>query len=162
MKGPVRRSSPVQVASLVAVGVVVGSIVRPLSTWLDGSVPRLGWTASVLLLCCAAAVGILARHTWIALQRDKKRMTSDHGVKMLAVAKSSIIVGGLFGGFYGGIALAFIRDWDTDLGRERVVQGGLAAVAALLLLTAGLVLERALHVHEDDDESSSGTASTPA
>lgn len=163
MRGPVKRTSPLHVASLVAVGIVLGSLLRPLSVQLDGTVPRVGWTAAVLLVFSAGAVGTMARITWAALRRDKKRMTSDHGVKMLAVAKASIIVGGLFGGFYGGIALSFVRDWDTELGRERVLQGGAAALAGILLLVAGLLLERFLAIQDDDeDDDATGRASTPA
>ncbi|RYJ06029.1 MAG: DUF3180 family protein, partial [Actinomycetales bacterium] len=163
VRGPVKRTSPLHVASLVAVGIVLGSLLRPLSVQLDGTVPRVGWTAAVLLVFSAGAVGTMARITWAALRRDKKRMTSDHGVKMLAVAKASIIVGGLFGGFYGGIALSFVRDWDTELGRERVLQGGAAALAGILLLVAGLLLERFLAIQDDDeDDDATGRASTPA
>jgi hypothetical protein len=80
---------------------------------------------------------------------------------MLALSRSCVIVGALFAGGYGGFALAFVNDLDTPLGHERAVNGGVAALAGLLLLVAALLLERACRLPEDDDEEPAGEA-TPA
>jgi len=79
-------------------------------------------------------------------------MTSQHAMTLLALAKACCIVGGLSLGAYGGVALSFVRDWDTTYGQDRVLQGAAAAVAGLLLLAAALVLERTLHLPQPDDE----------
>jgi hypothetical protein len=63
-----------------------------------------------------------------------------------------LIVGALFGGGYGGFALSFVPDLDTQLGSARVWHAGTAAVAGLLLVVAALLLERACHIPEGDDE----------
>ena len=79
-------------------------------------------------------------------------MTSDHGVKMLALSRSSLIVGGLFGGGYGGYALSFVPISTPPLGSARVWHAGAAAVAGVLLVVAALLLERACHIPGGDDE----------
>ena len=84
-------------------------------------------------------------------------MTSEHGVTMLALAKSGAAVGALVAGFYAGFALAYLDALDSPLGQERVVHGGAAAVASLLLLIAALLLERACRVPGDDDEADGKT-----
>ncbi len=159
----VRRSSPLRVAALLGVAIIVGAMLRPLTERLGGTVPVPGWTAATVLSVAAATIGLLARNTWLSLHRRRERMTSDHGMKMLATAKASVVVGGLFGGFYIGIAAAFVRSFAYESGRDRVLQGGVAGLAGVALLVAALLLERALQLPGDDDEDTAkGTASTPA
>lgn len=151
-----RPSSALLVAVLIGLGIVIGRLIPPLISRLDGSVPRLSWAASLTLLLGAAIVGSLAWNTWQSLHKKHERMTSDHGIKLLALAKACVVVGALVAGVYGGFALAYIETFDSPLGRERVVRGGAAAIASLLLMTAALLLERACRLPEDDDEESSG------
>ncbi len=158
---PVRRTSALNVAVWVTVGLVIGLLVRPVAVRLDASPPRVGWGAATTLLVVALVVGAFAWNTWQSLHKKHERMTSDHAAKMLALSRSCVIVGALFGGGYGGFALAFVNDLDTPLGQERAVNGGVAALAGLLLLVAALLLERACRLPEDDDEEPAGDA-TPA
>ena len=160
----VRRTSPTQVASVVAAGLVVGSFVRPVAGRLDEVAPRPGWFAAVALLFLAGALGVLARGTWQELHEHKRVMASQHAIALLALAKAGVVVGALFLGGYGGFALSFARDWDTDLGRDRILQGGAASVASLLVLVAALLLERSLHVPapDDEDDTPSGAAGSAA
>jgi hypothetical protein len=123
---------------------------------LDGTVPRVSWAAALALLLGAGVVGALAWSTWQSLHKKHQRMTSDHGVTMLALAKASAAVGALVGGVYGGFAVAFIGSTDSPLGKERALHAGAAGVAGLLLMIAGLLLERALRVPGDDDEGDGG------
>lgn len=147
-----RRTTAVHVAALVAIGLLAGSLVRPVVIRLGMSPPRPGWLVAVLLLALAALLAAVAWSTWQSLHRSKQRMTSQHAVTLLALAKACSIVGALSVGAYGGFALSFVRDWDTAFGQYRVLHGGLAAVSGLLLLVAALVLERTLHVPQPDDE----------
>lgn len=147
-----RRTTAVHVAALVAIGLLVGALVRPVSVRMGASPPRPGWLVAVLLAALAVLVGFLAWSTWQSLHRRKQRMTSQHAITLLALAKACGIVGGLSTGVYGGIALSFVRDWDTLFGRDRVLQGGTAAVTGVLLLVAALVLEWALRVPQGEDE----------
>ena len=158
---PARRTSALQVAVWVAIGLLIGLLVRPVAERLDSSPPRVGWGAAATLFVVAVVVGTLAWSTWQSLHKRNQRMTSDHAAKMLALSRSRVIVGALFAGGYGGFALAFVGDLDTPLGQERAVNGGVAALAGLLLVVAALLLERACRLPEDDDEETAPDA-TPA
>jgi MFS family permease len=153
-----RSTSALLIAALIGLGLVVGRLIPPLIVRLGGNVPRLSWAAPLTLFLAAFVVGIIAWNTWQSLHKKHQRMTSDHGIKMLALAKSCAVVASLVAGVYGGFALAFIEALDSPLGKERVVRGTAAAVASLLLLVAALLLERACRVPGDDDEGKNGKA----
>ena len=152
----VRPTSALLVVALIGTGLVVGRLIPPLIVRLDGNVPRLGWAAPLTLVLAAVLVGTLAWNTWQTLHKKHERMTSDHAIRMLAIAKSCVVVGALVAGVYAGFALAFIDSWDVPLGKERVVRGGAAAIASLLLLTAALLLERACRVPDQPDDPELG------
>lgn len=154
----VRPTSALLVVALIGSGLVVGRLIPPVIVRLDGSVPRLSWAAPLTLLLAAALVGAFAWNTWQALHKKHQRVTSDYGIKMLAIAKSCVVVGSLVAGVYTGFALAYLDSIDSPLGKERVVRGGAAAIAGLLLLVAALLLERACRLPGDDDEGKSGKA----
>lgn len=147
-----KRATPLLVVALVGVGVIVGTLVRPLAARMDSTPPQIGWGPATMLFTIAVLIAGLAWNTWQSLHKKHERMTSDHGVKMLALSRSSLIVGGLFGGGYGGYALSFVPDIDTPLGSARVWHAGAAAVAGVLLVVAALLLERACHIPGGDDE----------
>jgi len=155
-----RRTSALVIASLIGIGLVVGRLIPAIIVRLDGNIPRVSWAAAGALLLGAAIVGWLAWSTWESLHKKKRRMTSDHGVTMLALAKASSVVGALFAGSYGGFAAAFIGSTDSPLGKERFVHAGGAAIAGLLLMIAGLLLERALRLPGGDDEGN-GSKTVP-
>ena len=140
------------IAILLAVGVIAGRLTPPLIVRLDGTPPRLGWIAPLTLLAGAAGVATLAWNTWQSLHKRRERMTAEHGIRMLSLAKACAMVGALVAGYYGGFALAYLDQLDASLGRERFVRGLAAAVASLLLLAAGLLLERACRLPEDDED----------
>jgi hypothetical protein len=147
-----KPTSALLVVGLLAVGVVSGRLTPPLVVRLDGTPPRLGWIAPLVLLAGAVVVGMFAYSTWQTLHRRHERMAAEHGIRMLSLAKSCSIVGALVGGFYGGYALAFYDALDATLGRERFVRALAAAVASLLLLATALLLERACRLPDDDDD----------
>ncbi|MEV7397628.1 DUF3180 domain-containing protein [Aeromicrobium sp. NPDC092404] len=153
----VRPTSALLVIALIGAGLVVGRLIPPAVVRLDGSVPRLSWAAPLTLVLAAALVGAFAWNTWQALHKKHERMTSDHGIRMLAMAKSSIFVGALVAGVYTGFVLAYVGAMDSPLGKERVLRGGAAALASLALLVAGLLLERACRVPGDDAEGTNGS-----
>jgi len=157
-----KRSTPLFVVAMVGAGVIIGTLVRPLAARMDATPPQIGWGPATMLFTIAALIAALAWNTWQSLHKKHERMTSDHGVKMLALSRSSLIVGGLFGGGYGGYAMSFVPDVDTQLGSARVWHAGAAAVAGLLLLVAALLLERACHIPggDDEDPEADGAAAT--
>jgi hypothetical protein len=159
-----KRATPLFVVALVGAGIIIGTLVRPLAARMDATPPQIGWGPATMLFTIAVLIGGLAWNTWQSLHKKHERMTSDHGVKMLALSRSSLIVGGLFGGGYGGYALSFVPDVDTPLGSARVWHAGAAAVAGLLLGVAALLLERACHIpgSDDEDPDTNGAAASAA
>lgn len=160
-----RRTSALVITSLVGIGLVVGRLIPELILRADRNVPVVSWGPAVMLLVGAIVLGGLAWNTWQSLHKKKQRMTSDHGVTMLALAKASSAVAALFAGAYGGYAIAYLDSLDSPLGEDRVFHAGAAAVAGLLMLVAALVLERSLRIPGGDDESDGGKAvpgATPA
>ena len=138
----------------------MGRLTPPLLVRLDGSPPRLGWIAPLMLLAGALVVGIFAWNTWQSLHRRRERMTADHGIRMLSLAKACSVVGALVAGFYGGFALAFIGSLDATLGLERFVRAVAAAVASIVLTVAALLLERACRLPDDDEDDPAATPTT--
>lgn len=151
-----RPTSALLVVSLLAVGLVAGRLTPVLLTRMGGSTPRVSWAAPLTLAVAALVVGVCAWNTWQSLHRKRERMTAQHGITMLSLAKSCAVVGALVAGFYGGFAIAFVENLDSTLGKERFVRGLAGAVASLLLLLAALLLERACRL-PDDDEDEDGT-----
>lgn len=148
----VRRSSPLYVTGIVASGLVVGRLLPPLTVRFDGTSPPVpGWAATIVLLCGAIAVGGLAWATWRDLHRRRMRVVADRAIRMLALAKAAVLVGGVFAGGYAGYALAYLGS-STDLGELRFWRSAAAAGAALALLVAALLLEWACRLPLDDDE----------
>ncbi len=154
----VRRSSPLYVVGLVASGLIVGRLLPPLIVRFDGTSPPVpGWGATIVLLAGAIAVGALAWGTWRNLHHHQRRIVADHAIRLLALAKAAILVGGVFAGGYAGYALAYV-DASTELGDLRFWRSAAAAGSALLLLVAALVLEWACRLPSDDDEESTSDA----
>jgi hypothetical protein len=159
-----RKASALLVVALVGAGIIFGALLRPLFTRLDTMPPQVGWGAATMLFVIAAVIGGIAWNTWQSLHKKSQRMTSEYGVAMLALSRSTLIVGCLFGGTYAGYALSYVEDIDTPLGADRVLHSGFAALAGLLLVVAALLLERACRIpgNEDDDPSNDGGAAAAA
>ncbi|MGJ9413328.1 DUF3180 domain-containing protein [Aeromicrobium sp. CF4.19] len=147
----VRHTTALQVAGVTGIGLLVGSSVRAVTTRLDVVPPRPGWVAALALAGLAFGLASVARGTWRNLRDDKRQMSSELGIRLLALAKAGITAGALFLGAYGGFALSYLEDLDTALGRERVLQSGAAGLASIAVIAAGLWLERSLRLPEDDD-----------
>lgn len=159
---PVRRSSPLYVVGLVASGLVVGRLMPPLIVRFDGASPPVpGWGATVVLLAGAIAVGAMAWGTWRNLHQHHRRIVADHAIRLLALAKAAVLVGGVFTGGYAGYAMAYVSS-SSDLGEERFWHSAAAAGSALLLLIAALILEWSCRLPSDDDEEESTADADPS
>lgn len=162
----VRGTSVLGLTALGGAGVVVGRLAPPVIDSFDGNAPRVGWSAAVTLFIAAGIIGIIAWNTWQSLHKKHQRMTSDHAIRMLSLAKASSLVGALFAGLYLGYALAFIDALDTEFGRERAIHAGVAGLAGILMVVAALLLERALRVpggeDEDGKDGNADAGATPA
>lgn len=161
---PIRKATTLFVVALLGAGVITGSLIRPLSARFDVSSPQVTWGPTSMFFVLALLIGSLAWTTWQSLHKKKQRFTSEHGVKLLALSRASLIVGALFAGMYAGYALSFLPDRDTPLGSDRVWHSAFATGAALLLVVASLLLERACHLPggEDDDPTTGNGAAAAA
>lgn len=159
------RTSALAVVSLIGLGLVGGRLVPELILRADRNVPIVSWGPAIALLLGTVVLGVLAWNTWQSLHKKHQRMTADHAVTLLALAKGSAVVSALFAGGYGGYAIAYLDSFDSPLGKDRVLHGGAAAIAGLLMLVAALMLERSLRIPSGDDESEGGKSvpgATPA
>lgn len=152
----VRRTPALVIVALVGIGVVIGRLAPAVIVRFGGNAPQVGWSAAAALLLGAAILGVVAWNTWQSLHKRHQRMTADHGIRMLALAKSGITVGAFVAGVYGGYALAFVDEMDVPLGRERVWHSAAAAAASVVVLVVALLLERACQIPADDDEGKGG------
>jgi TRAP-type C4-dicarboxylate transport system permease small subunit len=158
----VRRSSASYVTLLLAIGLVVGRAIPVLAAQFDERVPVPGWSPAVLLAVFAGVVGVFAWTMWQQVHRDQRTISPNYGLRMVALAKAAVMVGGVFAGGYTGFALAFVAQ-STDGDTLRFWQGLAASGASVLLLIAALLLERACQIPRRDDEDGESSAEpTPA
>ncbi len=142
---------------LGALAAVFGWLVRPITIRLDLAEPVIAtWTVVVVFLL-AAGVGYVAWRTWRILQRPTRRgvepLLPYQAVNRLLLGKAAAMVGAMVLGGYAGFAIAHLGITPTELSRQRLVRSGLASFGGLLLLVAGLMLERACRVRGDGDRS---------
>ena len=133
------------------IGLGVGRVLPPLSVRFGAETPVPDWYPAVVLVLGAIVVGTIAWQTWLFIHRDKRVISSPHAIRVLAIAKSSIIVGAIFAGGYFGFMLAYLGV-DTELGRIRFWRALVAGIAGLMLLGTALALEWTCRLPEDDDE----------
>lgn len=133
-------------------GGLTGWIVVVTAGALDALPPQVPWSAPVGLLVFAALVGALARSTHQRIQVRRERVEPQRAVAYLVLGKASALAGALVAGGYLGFALNFLGSLDAATPRERVVRSAVAVVAGLVLMVAGLLLERACKVPGSDDD----------
>lgn len=124
---------------------------------LGETVPRVPESAVVLLGLLAGAVGVVAWRTHQHVQVRRDRIASSVAVNLLVVGKTALLAGAAIAGAYAMLALLFLPHLDAALARERVLNSGLAFVAAIALAVAGWFLERACIVPNDPDGDSPAT-----
>jgi hypothetical protein len=147
----VRHTPVLHLALAVMGGLVIGTSVPEVALRLGYVAPRPGWVAAPALSALAFGLAWTARGTWRNLRRDKLKMHGELAIRLLALAKASAVVGAVVLGGYAGYAAMYLDAFDTRLGRERVLQSALAALAAIAVVAAALWLERTLRLPEDDD-----------
>lgn len=149
--GPTRISV---LAVLFTVGAVLGWALVPIAERLSNVAPRVQWTSVAALVAIAVILAVLAYSTYRTMHREGRLIEARRAVNLLLLAKASALAGALVAGGYVGFALQFVDELDVALPRERVIRSVSAAVAAVLIVVAGLLLERACRVPriEDDDD----------
>jgi hypothetical protein len=148
--GRIRTTSPGAIIAFALVGLVLGWLVRPLSVRTSGSAPTVGWLPVITLAFIAALIGSTAWSTYAAVHRRHELLEPRNAVNRLVLAKASALAGSLVAGGYFGYALSWVGLTDAALARQRVIHALLAGLAAVLLVTGSLLLERACKVGKDD------------
>ena len=153
--GNLRPTGPGPLVVLGALAAFVGWLVRPVTIRLDVAEPVIAvWTVVVVFLL-AAGVASVAWRTWRVLQHPTRRRVEPlepyQAVNRLMLGKAAAMAGAMVLGGYVGFAIAHLGITPTELSRQRLVRSAVAALGGLLLLVAGLVLERACRVRGEGD-----------
>jgi hypothetical protein len=97
----------------------------------------------------AAVVAVVAYLTWRPVHRDHRRLSAQQGVARLVLGKAIARLGAFGVGAYVGIAISNVGV-SGEQASATVVRALLAAAGAVLALAAGLLLERACRVPQED------------
>lgn len=153
--GRVRPTSGWLLAGAAFVGLVAGWFGGLLLERGSGVAPTVPWTSVFVLVFAAAVLGWTAFSTWRTVHRRRAWIDPHRAVNYLVLAKASSLVGALVAGGYVGFGALFLDDLAAPLPQERVMRSGFVAGAAVLVLVAGLLLERACRVPRgpEDEES---------
>lgn len=130
------------------VGIVGGWLLHPLGRSVWGTPPFVTWLQVLTLVTLAVVLGATAWSTDRALHVRHERMEPHRAVNRLAMGRAGSLVGALAAGAYAGYAISWL---GVGRASERLWMAVAAAVAALLVLGAGLLLERACRVRPDGD-----------
>lgn len=145
--------TPLRALVVAAVfGGLAGWLIVVVANALDLVPPRIPWSAPIGLAVFAALVAVLAHSTHQRIQVRRERVEPQRAVAFLVLGKASALAGALVAGGYLGFALLFLSRFDAATPRDRVIRSAVAIVAGVVLSIAGLRLERACKVPDDDDE----------
>lgn len=151
--GSVRPTSRWVLVAIAVLGAAIGlTIVRAVETG-GGVAPAVSWLTLFAWGFLAALLFAAARNTHQRIQVRRERVEPSRAVFLLLIGKASAFVGALCTGVYGGFALSFLDAVSSSGPRNRVIMAGAAAVISVLVVTAGLLLERACRIPEDPDET---------
>lgn len=149
--GRLRPTSPGAVTLWTVVGLVGGWLLHPISEQLRGQALLVQWAQPAALLLLAVVVGITAWQTWRTVQVRREHLEPHQAVNRLVLGRASALVGALVAGGYAGYGLSWLGS-DAELADQRLLRSAVAAVAGVLTVVAGLVLERACRVRKGTAE----------
>lgn len=121
---------------------------------LSGAWLAVPWTLPVALVFVAAGIGVAALSLRSRLRGAPGARPVDplFATRMAALAKAASHVGAGLVGVYLGVVVFLLPSRESELRNERMWLALLAAGAALLLVIAGLLLERVCRVKPPKDE----------
>ncbi|GAA0579686.1 DUF3180 domain-containing protein [Kribbella sandramycini] len=151
--GSVRPTSRRLLVAIAVLCTAIGfTMVRAIEAG-GGVAPAVSWLTLIAWAFLAALLLAAARNTHQRVQVRRERIEASRAVFLLLIGKASAFVGALCTGVYAGFALSFLRGVSASGPRNRVIMAGLAAVISVLVVTAGLLLERACRIPEDPDQT---------
>ena len=151
-EGRLRPMSPSALTAWGVVGLVAGWLFHRVLYEGPKFAPLVPWSQSVALILVAGILAVTARvdpaQRPAAARAGSLRTSSSTAWRSPGPVPTSAA---LAAGAYFGYALSWIRV-DSDLATERMIRSAVAGVCGLLVVAAGLLLERACRVPPDDDE----------
>lgn len=114
----------------------------------SGLDPSLSWPAAGVIFFLTAFVAIAALRTRQA-QRAQVRVPAHRAVNLLVMGKACARVGAAVAGGYVGFALGYLRR-SGSVQSGQLVLVALTCLAGLMLMLAGLALERACEIPPDE------------
>jgi 4-hydroxybenzoate polyprenyltransferase len=151
--GSVRPTSRRLLIAIAVLGIAIGATIVKAIESGGGVAPTVSWLTLIAWAFLAALLFAAARNTNQRVQVRRERIESSRAVFLLMIGKASAYVGALCTGVYAGFALSFLRAMGSSGPRNRVITAAAAAVISVLVVTAGLLLERACRIPEDPDET---------
>lgn len=106
------------------------------------------WLQPLALVLVAAIMAYVAWHTWRTVQQRGHRLEVHHAVNRLVLARACALAGALVAGGYAGFAVSWLGD-ASERADTWILRSTVAAVAAVCVMLASLVLERACRAPDD-------------
>jgi lysylphosphatidylglycerol synthetase-like protein (DUF2156 family) len=149
--GRLRPMSPAALCTWAVLGLIAGWLFHRILYGGARFAPMVSWAQPTALLLVAAILLGTARSTRRSVQQRDERIPPHHAVNRLVLARACAYVGCLMAGAYFGYAVSWFGV-DSELAVERAIRSSVAGVTGLLVVAAGLLLERACRVPPEDDE----------
>jgi hypothetical protein len=139
---------------------VVAALAAAALGWLGisryyGDLPTLNWLPGSTLAGLAVVEAVIARSTRAMIEGKPRsgRVNPLLTARYVVLAKASSLVGAIFAGGYGGVAVWAVAERDRLRVAEQNLGPAVAGlVGALALVVAALLLERACRVPPSPDE----------
>jgi 4-hydroxybenzoate polyprenyltransferase len=151
--GSVRPTSRRLLIAIAVLGAAIGWTLVKVVEAGGGVAPTVSWLTPVAWGFLAALLFVAARNTYQRIQVRRERVEASRAVFLLLLGKASAFVGALCAGVYAGFALSFIDAIGSSGPRNRVITAGAAAVISVLVVVAGLLLEKACRIPEDPEDT---------
>jgi len=151
--------SPLRTRVLLAAAVITGVLTWVVLDVVDPtavSVP-LPWTVPVLLValsCSVLSVGRPVRR-WNQGHRDRP-LDPLRAARTVVVAQAAGVTGAALAGAYGGLVALLVPMVQIEVRLDRLLLGLAAMAASLLLLVAGVVVERWCRLPPEDRDGRTG------
>jgi lysylphosphatidylglycerol synthetase-like protein (DUF2156 family) len=149
--GRLRPMSPAALCTWAVLGLIAGWLFHRILYGGARFAPMVSWAQPTALLLVAAILLGTTHSTRRSVQQRDERIPPHHAVNRLVLARACAYVGCLMAGAYFGYAVSWFGV-DSELAAERAIRSSVAGVTGLLVVAAGLLLERACRVPPEDDE----------
>ena len=153
---------PTRVTAVVVAAVAGALGIGSILAWWQGlghALPIPGFAAWASMLLIAVAALYLAVRTRRTLSEDPAALDPRQAVIRLLLGKTSLLAGAFLAGGYVALVLLAVPALPAPLAIERLVHGGIAAIAGVLCAVAGRRLENACRIPPPSGDSD---ANTPA